>query len=246
MADMIGEVTRAVETATKELVSVRHWKDASFISLPLVYPGGTSVSVKISPCAGGFRVSDNGGAYREIEDVGAERSFARTAATIAINEDIERTGEVFFVEVPEEHLYRAICDVAAASWRVVDRVYSRLSDDDERVAEHLRERLVHIFGDEALVKDRKILGASTTEWEVSAVVKAPGKTAIFQAVSDHPNSIYRASTGFHDLAGLISPPILIAVVRDKSTLGPRLSLLSQVANVIQEDQPDEVFKRAAA
>jgi hypothetical protein len=70
--------------------------------------------------------------------------------------------------------------------------------------------------------------------------------AVFQAVGNHANSIYRASTAFHDLSELPNPPIRIAVVKDKAALGAKLNMLAQAGRVIEDEQPDDVYVRAVA
>jgi hypothetical protein len=102
-----------------------------------------------------------------------------------------------------------------------------------------------IFGANLDAK-QSIVGLSTTLWNVSAILQVEGHQAVFQAVSDHANSVYRASAVFHDLASLVNPPVLIAVVKNKAELGPKLGILSQAARVIEETQSDDVFRRAAA
>ena len=63
----------------------------------------------------GFRVSDAGFTYRELEAIGAERSFPRVAKAAAERESVAKNRRVIFVDVSAEDLTRAICDVAAAS-----------------------------------------------------------------------------------------------------------------------------------
>ena len=68
--------------------------------------------------------------------------------------------------------------------------------------------------------------------------------AVFQAVGDHANSVYRATAAFHDIASLPDAPTLVSVVRSKAEMGPKLSLLAQASRVIEEGQPDQVYERA--
>jgi hypothetical protein len=90
-------------------------------------------------------------------------------------------------------------------------------------------------------------GSSSIEWDVSAVVETGQKPpVVFQAVSNHSTSIYRTNSAFHDIATLKTPPRLVAVVRSKPALGSRLALLTQAGRVIEEDQPGDVFRRAAS
>ena len=76
----------AIEIAVASLVSAEHWADSSFVRLPLVYPGGSLVTVKIDPLgANRYRVSDAGFGFREIEEIGAQRSYARVAGSVSVS-----------------------------------------------------------------------------------------------------------------------------------------------------------------
>ena len=71
--------------------------------------------------------------------------------------------------------------------------------------------------------------------------------AVFQAVGGAAVSIYRTTTVFHDLALLEPPPTLIAVVPGRKLLEPRHHhLLSQAGRVIEVNDADDVYRRAAA
>lgn len=238
------EVRAAVEAAARDLVTLRSVGDTNFLNLPLIYPDGASVTVKIDPIAGGVRVSDGGFAYRELEDLGAESSFGQAVQKISETIGVQTTRRTIYTDAPVDSLFRAICDVAIASWQVTETVYRRILDREEAdIEDHLRGRLQALFG-EKLRAEHKVKGASSSEWDVSAIVSVNGKQAIFQAVGTHANSIYKATAAFHDLSLLENAPILVAVVRDKVTLGSRLGLLSQVGRVIEEHQPDATFQRA--
>jgi hypothetical protein len=237
----------AVEAAAEDLVRVRKWGDSVYVNLPLVFPGGSFATVRVSPAPGGYRIDDGGFAFRELESIGAERSFWRTAAKIAEREHLETNRRVIFCTADENDLQRAICDVAAASHAIAEQVYRKAAEQDEgEIEDYLHQRLIDIFGEDRLADVNSIRGSSTTDWEVSAILRADGHVAVFQAVAQNANSIYRATTAFHDLLELPNRPRLVAVVKDKAALGPKLSLLSQAARVIEQDQPNEDYLRAAA
>jgi hypothetical protein len=69
---------------------------------------------------------------------------------------------------------------------------------------------------------------------------------VFQAVTNYPVAVFRASTAFHDLAALDNPPSLISVIRSKAEMGKNYSILAQAGRVIEIGQNDDVFLRAAA
>lgn len=241
-------IASAAESALQELVRVNHWGESSFINLPLIYPDGSHVTVKLDAVEGGIRVSDNGFGYRLLEGIGAQRSFPRSARKAAEMEELCVDTRAIYVDVPAHAVTRAICDVSVASWNVVDRVYGRIADQEsEEIEDHLRARLSVIFAGRFVPEVHNVRGLSTTDWDVSAVVKTDSSLVVFQAVANHPNSIHKASASFLDLASLDNAPHLVAVVKDKSAMGPKLSLLGQSGGrVIEESQPDETYRAAAA
>ncbi|TPN02466.1 MULTISPECIES: hypothetical protein [unclassified Mesorhizobium] len=241
-----AEVERTVEETVRDLVRLKRINGGYYVNLPLLYPDGSFVTVRIDQIANGVRVSDAGFAYREVEDLNAAKSFKRTANKVAESTGVTVGDRVLYIEAPIDDIHRAILDVAESSWRVADHICQRIFDeDDEQLANELNERLVRVFGLDKVDEGKTIIGASTNPWEVSAVVAVNGHTAVFQAVSNHANSVYRASTAFHDLAALDKPPRLIAVVRDRGALGSKLGLLSP-GRIIEDSQPDELFRKAAA
>lgn len=250
----MANINEAVQSAIQGLVEAREIDGTTFVNLPLVYPDGSFVTLQVGGIKGKgreagnkFRISDNGYAYRELECIGAERSFANIVTKVAEEDGLSRNKRAIFVDVPLDQLQRAICDVAVASWRVADTAYQKLSEDDEGdIDDELRERLKRIFGEKKILEDKKIQGISSTKWEFSAIVQTGASLVIFDAVGNHPNSIYRASTSFHDIGALENPPRRVAVVRDKQALGSRLHILSQAGKVIDTNQPDDVFVKAAA
>ena len=118
------DVQDVVETLVHELVSVRRVVNDALINLPLLYPSGASVTVKVTLNGEMYRVSDAGFAFREIESIGAERSFSGVSAPIILANDLKRDSATIFADVDKESLFRAICDVGSASWQIADRIYA--------------------------------------------------------------------------------------------------------------------------
>ncbi len=118
-----------IDAAVRDLVAARRTGDTVFVNLPLIFPSGTASTVKIEFISGGYRVSDSGFAYRELESIGAERSFGRMA--ISEQDQVKRNRRVIYVDAPEDELSRAISDVGTASWRIVDKVFSDIAEEDQ-------------------------------------------------------------------------------------------------------------------
>lgn len=243
------DLTAVVDSAVRQLVSVSRWGRSSFVSLPLFYPGGGAVAVKIEPSANNlFRVSDSGFAFIEVESLGAERSFPKTSNRIATEERVSVNRRLVYADAGPDQLAMKIAKVGLTSWKIAHHICEKAALREEAIiAEGLYDRLVSIFGEDHVKPEGIALpGISTNIWEISAFVQLGDHGAVFDAVSKHRNSIYRTATKFHDLASLDNPPRLIAVVRDKKELGVGLSLLAQAGRVIEDDQSKEVFLRAAA
>jgi hypothetical protein len=90
-----------------------------------------------------------------------------------------------------------------------------------------------------------VLGASSTQWRVAAIVKVGKKPAIFDAVASQHTSVFAASAKFHDIALIEQAPIRIAMVKKKADLGTYLGVLAQAANVVEQDISDTVLHRLA-
>ena len=238
----ISELTGAI---VPSLVSFKSWGDASFINMPLVYPSGAFVTVRLTHVPRGVRVSDAGFAYREIESFGAGRSFSNTAKSVTEEYDLSLGKRAIFVDAPEHEVERAILDVSAASHAVATRIVSRVSaETEETISDELHERLDRLFSNTRY--EETIAGASSTEWEVSAITGLESDLAVFQIVTNYPVAVFRTSTAFHDISARDNAPRLISVVKSKSEMGKNYSILAQAGRVIEVGQPDDVFQRAVA
>lgn len=240
-----SDFDRVVSDVVRGLARAERVNGVWFVNMPMLYPDGSYVTLRVRQAPGGFRVSDAGFAYREAERVGATRSFRRAANPLAEAADVTVGDRSIFVEATMEELERAILDVSETSRRVAEHICQRVwSTEDDELPLSLRDRLSAIFGQERLEESVPLKGRSTSEWNMSAVVHLPGRDVVFQAVRENGNSINKASTAFRDLSDLIAPPRLVAVVESLEALGARSSLLAP-ASILEESDPDERFHQAA-
>jgi hypothetical protein len=241
-------VSNMLKNMVDDFVTMRSSGDAHFISMPIFYPDNTPVTIKIEPMTSSslYFVSDGGFGFHEVESIGYENSFTKTAKKYAEEYDLEVEKGIIFSKVEEAYLYRTICDIAKISWQTVSKIYKNAEKDEVIFEQELRARLFKIFGSEKVSQEHVIMGSSSVDWNVTGIVNVNGHLAVFLAVSEHSASINKASAAFHDIAALEdNPPILISVVKDKKALGKKLALLSHTSKVIDEGQSDDVFKRAA-
>jgi len=245
MSDFVA-LQDLTDSIAPRLVSAKHWSDATFINLPMLYPSGAFVTVRLSHAKDGIRVSDSGFAYREAESFGMGRSFARTARSLAEFYSVEVGSRSIFADVRAHEVERAIMDVSAASHATAKRILEKADDEGEiEMSEMLLNRLDVLFPS-VVHKGQKVTGASSTEWDVTAVAKFDRRSVVFQAVSNSPISVYKASTAFHDLSALENAPECVAVIPSKAVMGPNVGILNQAGRVIEIGQSDAVYRRVAA
>jgi hypothetical protein len=237
-----------LESVMRQLARFDQRGETAFINVPVLYPSGSGVVVRVDDSGDGrFFVSDMGLGYQEAEMMGAALIYARHAKHIAENAGIQFDSEAFFVaKGTREQLAGAIATVANCSQEAVALAAYKLAERRATdVAETLYERLVRIFTPPKVAKNASLFGASNTEYHFAAIVTLTEKPTAFEAVANHATSIAFASSKFHDLALLDQPPTAVAVVRKKKELGTYHNLLSQVANVIEVDEPDERIEKLA-
>ena len=240
------DVEAAVAKAMSELMSARSWGASTFVQMPLFYPNGTQIVVKVEPGPLGFRVSDGGLTYREFEQIGAQSLFKRNAEAFAEEIGASVAKRAISLDVGLDELSAAMADVAEATARMSHKVIEReVNRGQAEIAEHLYERLDLIFGSDHVEHGAKLSAPSTREWDVDALVTFGGKAAVFHAVPKHHGSVYQTSAMFHDLALKSNPPVTTAVVHSKAEMGSFYNILAQAGNVIEQDDSSEVYKRSA-
>lgn len=236
-----------VDDVARKIVATEHRPAGSFIQTPLLYPSGATVVVRIHQAEGRYFVSDVGLGYQEAELMGAALIYARHARSIAENAGVGFDNQAFFVmEASREQLPGAVvtianCSQEAAALSAYKLSERRTADEGER----LFERLVTVF-DKRVEKAATIIGSSNTQWTVAALVFPDrGRPTIFEPVTNHHSSIAHASMKFHDIALLEQAPNRVAVVQKKREFGTYLGVLSQAANVIDAEVPNETLVRLA-
>ncbi|WP_342657109.1 hypothetical protein NPJ82_09145 [Sphingomonas sp. NY01] len=235
----------AVDEALRTLVHSHQWGGDIFVSLPVFYPSGTAATVRISSNGGRVTVTDGGYAYREIEQIGAEAYFRKSALAVAEEVGATVSKRTLVIYTDFGGLAGAISDMASGSVRIAHKVSARVGAKGEaEIADYLLKRLSEVFGVSQVQSRATLVGPSTREWRIDALVKTQGSTAIFQAVTSHHASVYSTSAMFHDLALLETAPATIAVVRSKAEMGSYLGILAQAGSVLEEGQSDGAYRSA--
>lgn len=239
---------KAIDDVAKQLVTAEHRNGMSFIRVPLIYPSGAGVVVRVTDAYPDFFVSDYGSGYEEAEMMGGSTIYARHAPGVAKNAGIGFDSHSFFVmKATREQLPSVIVTVANSALECVIATAFKLAEKrhaDE--TEFLYQRLVRLFTPSSVSKDVQVLGHSNTQWTVATLVSAEHNKAIFEPVSKHHSSVFAVTTKFHDIGLNDNAPRRISVVKKKSEMDTYLAILNQAGSVIESDQPDETYKRLLA
>ncbi len=221
----------------------------AFIRTAVLFPSGSTAVVVIHDEGGDrFRVSDLGQGLEEADMLGITPAFRSQAAEIAARSGIIFDGHAFVLPgAVADQLVGAVMVVANAANRALERAMVGTENRRSGAAvEKLVARLTRIFPGAEVAREIKIRGDSTHAWDFDAEVTTDKGHAVFDIVTSHPISVAFAVTKFQDLARLEDAPARFAVVHRKASFGDLLAVVVQAAQVIEEDAPDSVFRRALA
>lgn len=239
MTSPLGGLARrradVAEAAARELISLDHRADGSFVQTPLLYPSGAYVVVAIHGGPDRYLVSDFGAGYREADLMGAGTYFSRHARGVADSAGVGFDQHAFFVlEIDRDQLAGAVATIANCSHDAVAIAAFRLADKARSDASaKVFERVSRVFPAHSIARDAEVVGSSTYKWHVATLVTIDGRRAIFDPVAPHHNSVFAATAKFHDIANLPEAPARIAMVQDTQAFSTYLNILSQASNVIE-------------
>lgn len=223
---------------------------ACFVRLPVFYPNGSCAAVRFikTPLytdTNSYVVSDYALGYDEAEAMGVSNSYVRQAVVVAERIGITFSDHAFSVwNVSRDKLVWAALTVANASCEATVLAAQKVEEaKKEKDSELLYAKLVQVFSEKYVSRDVDIVGASNTHWPFDAMVNSSFKTTVFEAVANHRNSIYAASTKFRDVKAAENAPERAAVVRDKASLGTMHNILSMDAYVVDWDTKPAALER---
>jgi hypothetical protein len=256
MIDIIGfqtlnaprqPLSETVEAAVKKLVSVEHYRAASLVSMPIMYPSGASVVLEISAQAGRVFISDRAGGFQEAEFLGATRLYGREAIRVASDAGIRFDGrDMFVAEVPIGSVTGAMALVASCSANAANICALKSAERDEKYAKDaLFEKLTEVYGTGGFEKEVQVIGSSNHKWKVDAVVKQNHSMAIFNSVTKSYVSAAGTAAKFHDFARLEIAPRRVAVITSREEVGDWIGVLASAANaVIEINAANDQFVKA--
>ncbi len=238
----------AVREAVSNLIRTSAWENAYLVSVPLVYPSGTVVGVKITPTRGAYIVSDAGLGWSEAESYEAQRSFGSHAGRIKDEVGVEYTSDhTFRMFATQAALTSAIRRVSYASHQAAVKAFNSIPEAGEQeIGAALFQRLTETFGADSVSGFMKLSGASNIEWSFAAEVRQGFRRILFDVVSPQWASVVTAKSKFSDVRHLGPNTVPVAVVDDIEAMGKWLSLISQEAEVIEDNIAGPELRRVVA
>lgn len=236
-----------VGRAVGNLVRASAWGNSYLVSVPLTYPSGTGVGVKITPNKGAYIVSDAGLGWREAEGYEAQRSFGAHAGRIKDTLGVDYTDHEFLTTANERQLTSAIRRISYASHRAATKAYHSLPEiGEQEIGAALFQRLRDTFGKDNVEGELKMPGASNIDWPFAAQVMQGKRRVLFDVVSPQWTSVVAAKSKFSDIRHLGPDTVPVAVVDSIDAMGKWLPLISQEAEIIEDDVDAEELRRVVA
>ncbi len=241
-------LTESVEGAMREIVSAAHRPEGSYVRLPILYPSGSEVVVRVSGGPDQYFVTDFGMGYTEAEMMGATLTYVRQAKTISQTAGVGFDEHAFFaVEVSKDRLPGGIMTIGNCSAEAMILTCFKAAEKEAvDGAEYLIKKLTRVFGIERVHKDEKVVGASNHEWQFAASIVSGRKRTVFEYATKHPNSVASVAMKMDDVARLErGAPARIVMVRSKAAMGTYLGVLAHSASIIEDKISDPKIRELA-
>jgi hypothetical protein len=242
----------ALDEAVRSMVSTSFVHGRFRIEMPVVMASGSASIVTVWPEGIGdtFLVSDDGSALFEVMSGAFNESIFPKVA----REKCERYGAKFdggtmiYLRVSSGKLRGAIVTMANLIKEVVDETILRsIIQNSNRIDEELWDKLDRAFSGLPVQHKVALAGESTAMHEFSAVVTTEKGLLAFDTFTAQGNSINSIYLKMADVGRGDAPPKTVAVTTRRSDVGPKLNLITSVAQVIEISvNPDELRRMAVA
>ncbi|NEU13571.1 hypothetical protein G3T14_15735 [Methylobacterium sp. BTF04] len=251
-ADVVSRhpLSAVADEAARALVRVRLGPGADArVMLPVLYPSGASVMLRVGGGPKEYMVTDDGSAAREADMAGATEFFHRAAREVAEQCGVRFDGnELFEIDAPADNLPGFMAIVADASRRAAQLVAERHAEKlDRKLKVGLADRLIDVFGQRAIEIRPQYSGASTHPWSFDAAARFGERIVLFAGVTPSAVSISSAYLKLDDVRRLAEAPKTVAVLtRPSAFRQDQRLILGRAAAILDAKATDEEFRRAAA
>lgn len=240
-------IANRISKATSRLMAVSIERDRARVTVPVVYPSGSSCVVEIVINGDKCFVSDLGLGRLETEMQGADEFYDYAARRSSEYFHVKYDGfSVFAIWASLDKLETAITAVSNASAQAVSAAIQKSLEERQKSKNaELFERTKRIFGEQFVARKADVAGRDA-KWEVNNFVQLKnGKQAVFEFVSESQNAIANKFMMFSDLVKGETNISLNSVVLNISRMGKKGAMLSDVSNMVEMAANDDEFARLA-
>lgn len=242
---------RAIDDLVRELCAAETLNGRYLVQMPVLTAFGSMVSVSIWPEGGGetFRVTDDGLAYHEITTAaGNERIFFGVAKARCARYGASFDGcSMLFMRVDKQRLKGAVVAMASLTREVIDETLKKSFEAKvDGAHEAFVRRVAEAFPQSKRTEHAHVIGQSTTDYVIDVLVETERTALAFDYFLKSGNSVNSAYVALSDIARLEDGPVPVGVTPSLRDVGPKLTLISSVAQVIEADAGVETYTRLAA
>ena len=244
-----GHPDTTVEEAVRALCAIDRINGRHVIQMPVSTASGSLISVTVWHDGDFFMVTDDGMALHEILSAGAsERVFSRIASERSRNYGaVFDGGMMLYIRVSKGHLKGAIIAMANLVRGVIDETIEhsfRAAIDRRR--EQFIKTATEAYQGYNVREHVKMTGFSTATHEFDLLVYRDGRPLVFDYFSKAGNAVNSAYLKLSDMARLENGVKPVGVTPNPDAIGPKLTLITSVADVIRADAEPHVYAQLAA
>lgn len=243
-------LSTVAEDVASKLMRAKDLSDGVRLTVPVLYPSGAMVVVRIGGGPDHYLVTDDGGAAREADMMGAApQLFARNGRRAAERSGVRfNSHEIFEVEAAADMLPGFVAIVADASrlaaQLTADSVAERL---DRQTALSVADRVRDAFGSATVEERVEVVGASARAWRYAAIAQLPGRIVAFEAVTPAPSSVAAAYLKFDDVRRVEGAPLQVAcLVRRPAFSNENIVMLNRTAKLYDLAESGASLRRLVA
>jgi hypothetical protein len=240
-------IEERLKVAVSRLMSVKVEGERARLTVPVLYPSGSSSAVEIMTSGDKVFVSDLGFGHMEAEMYGAEDFYGVSAKAASERYGVGFDGlSIFKTWASLDRVESAIASVANASVQAASVAILRATEEKDRQKNsELFERVQSIFGPTAVAKTADLKGRDAVWQAHNVVLLSDHRRAVFEFVSENTNSISSKFLMFSDLSKRKEEFSLNSVVKSVEKIGGKAAMLADVSNVLSVSDSAEEFIRYA-
>jgi hypothetical protein len=233
-----------VAEATRGLISLTERPEGIYVTFPIVLPGGQDAVLRVSQLEVGFRVTDFASGFAIADLAGTAETYLRLLRAEAAAKGFTVSGhEVMANAVSADQLPAALAGLSSLVHAALVQAVGT-QPETKKSAKSLIDTLERAFGPGRVARHQNHIGASNHVWDFAATVLLDDRLIVSELATRNINSVAAVSLKMSDVKALDNAPGRLVMVKDKNEMGDLLVLLSQHAQVVDEQTDPEALRRA--